>query len=591
VIVAPRFLVNPSTLPSKETTMLPSTFGDVVIAILLSAFRSGFAFQPHVNVVMVAPPRRFSTNPRWSLPMAGASNAALPVHSKSEDEQQPPASVNNVLLAGKSPKAVKLRKEIQQIASDTTTEAPIVILGPKGSGKPSVVEDILQRLPVPQTKTIHRLNLTDALDLYDTMLQTLNILADQTNTTLVLTGFESRTTTSQDEFSKREKLEQIVRKLIGERTFQEKPFLPRILYSLHGTKEPEYLKKYKKNLLLIQVPALQSRVQDMAAIAQAEIQSMEKEYGLRNVLLTKEAIQRLLDHTWDQGKPELQEELRKALLRLTLERQRNPYLFEGPLPFLLEAKHMLVDTNLDHESSRRRLLYDFPILRRIIESPWIFDHLLRFVVTPVFALFLVILFWGPPTRDHNAALTVFWAGWWPAVMISFPLLGRIWCSICPFMAVGNLAQTAVESMGVQLKKWPKWVDTWGPLFAFGLFFVILVWEELWNLPESGALSAWLLLLITSGAVFNQVQFKDRVWCRHLCPIGAMCRTFGTMSMVEVRSFKANCQGCTNPQCVNGDSPVPQASDQFALKGCTMGLKNNQLLDMGHVSGVLGLCFF
>ena len=54
-------------------------------------------------------------------------------------------------------------------------------------------------------------------------------------------------------------------------------------------------------------------------------------------------------------------------------------------------------------------------------------------------------------------------------------------------------------------------------------------------------------------------------------------------MTEVRSFKANCQGCTKPQCVNGDSPVPDPSDTFALKGCTMGLKNNQLRDMGHVS--------
>ena len=62
-----------------------------------------------------------------------------------------------------------------------------------------------------------------------------------------------------------------------------------------------------------------------------------------------------------------------------------------------------------------------------------------------------------------------------------------------------------------------------------------------------------------------------------------------MSMTEVRSFKANCQGCTNPQCVNGDSTVPDPSDTFALKGCTMQLKNNQLLDMGHVR-TRELCF-
>jgi hypothetical protein len=151
------------------------------------------------------------------------------------------------------------------------------------------------------------------------------------------------------------------------------------------------------------------------------------------------------------------------------------------------------------------------------------------------------------------------------------------CSICPCMAVGNLAHEAVVASGVKLKKWPKWVDAvGGGPFAFGLFFALLMWEELWDLPQDGALSAWLLLLITSGAVFNSVQYENRMWCRHLCPIGAMRRTFGTVSMTEVRSFEANCQGCTEPQCVNGISAALDPSDKFALKGCTMELKNNQM---------------
>lgn len=157
-------------------------------------------------------------------------------------------------------------------------------------------------------------------------------------------------------------------------------------------------------------------------------------------------------------------------------------------------------------------------------------------------------------------------------MLSYPFLGRIWCSICPFMAVGTLAQETVTRFGVELKKWPKWASSIGAAFAFGLFFAILMWEELWNLPQNGTLSAYLLLLITSGAVFNSVQFENRMWCRYLCPIGAMCRTFGVISMVEVRSWKANCEGCTNPECVKGKSPALDPADAFALKGCTMQVR-------------------
>jgi hypothetical protein len=32
-------------------------------------------------------------------------------------------------------------------------------------------------------------------------------------------------------------------------------------------------------------------------------------------------------------------------------------------------------------------------------------------------------------RESSAALTVFWAGWWPLVLLSFPVIGRAWCAM------------------------------------------------------------------------------------------------------------------------------------------------------------------
>ena len=59
-------------------------------------------------------------------------------------------------------------------------------------------------------------------------------------------------------------------------------------------------------------------------------------------------------------------------------------------------------------------------------------------------------------------------------------------------------------------------------------------------------------------------------------IAAMNKMFATLSMTEVRTWKANCDGCTNPTCKVGGSPTLDPSDSFAIKGCTMDLKNNQL---------------
>ena len=51
-------------------------------------------------------------------------------------------------------------------------------------------------------------------------------------------------------------------------------------------------------------------------------------------------------------------------------------------------------------------------------------------------------------------------------------------------------------------------------------------------------------------------------------------------MTEIRTYKANCEGCTSPTCYTGGSPTLDPNDTFAIKGCTMDLKNNQLRDVG-----------
>ena len=46
-------------------------------------------------------------------------------------------------------------------------------------------------------------------------------------------------------------------------------------------------------------------------------------------------------------------------------------------------------------------------------------------------------------------------------------------------------------------------------------------QEAWDLPTHGSLSAWLLLLITFGAVVGTAIYEKRIWCRYLCPVGGM----------------------------------------------------------------------
>ena len=279
--------------------------------------------------------------------------------------------LHSVILQGKSPKAVRLRQQLQELWSNPNSNATssILVMGPKGGGKPSIVDELLEKLP---PTTVHRIALDDAVDFMDTVLGTatepgtLDLLADQTNTTLVIKGFDSPTASSEDNFGRHKLLEDVAIKLLLEQSYfsqkdgMEKPFQPRIIYSLHtsGIQDPDFVKQSRntdKQLQIVKVPGLETRTQDMASIASAKIKLLEKEFGLSNrVLLTPEANHRLLDHTWAEGEPELDQELRNAMLRLTLDQQKNPYLFEGPLPWLLEPKHMLVQA--PEENMRHRLL-------------------------------------------------------------------------------------------------------------------------------------------------------------------------------------------------------------------------------------------
>ena len=486
------------------------------------------------------------------------------------------------ILEGGSTKAIRLRKQLQEIWNDPTNTSPIILTGPKGSGKSELAEEIVYQLPSWQTKIVHRLTLDDGIDFLDTILGTashpglFDDLSVQANTTLVLKGFQSQHVDSKDSLDRRGELIDVLDTMVTKGQFYStyenstKAFLPRIVGCTQ--RPPQYFTERcgkHLNATFIKVPSFEQRKSDIQAIAAAKIKLLERKFGLTNIELSKEGRQRLLDHRWEvDGDSELDSELYNGLQLLASEKKWNPFATDS-----LEPRHLLV--NAYDETIRKRLLYDIPFLRNVIMSPWMFGKTLTYIVTPVFILVNLILFLGPQTREENAALTFFWAGWWPGIMLVFPFLGRIWCTVCPFMAVGNIAQEIATNMGVQLKKWPSWAKESGPAFAFGLFYAILMWEELWNLPQSGALSACLLLLITSGAVVNSVIYEKRLWCRYMCPIGAMNKMFATLSMTEVRTFKSNCEGCTTAECINGGSPTV-AHDNYALKGCTMDLKNNQL---------------
>lgn len=187
-------------------------------------------------------------------------------------------------------------------------------------------------------------------------------------------------------------------------------------------------------------------------------------------------------------------------------------------------------------------------VRAFLSSP-IFPVLPRAVVGVFFLLVLAILFLGPVTAEKNIGLTLSWVVGWPLLIFAFFFLARTWCSICGLSVPGWLAQMALKPNRPTphfIKQYSGWIMT--------SLCILLFWiETAWNAYESPRLTAWIILTITLCSLFFSMFFKRRVWCRYLCPLGAINALFSMPSILELRANRHMCTNrCIDQLCYNGD---------------------------------------
>jgi polyferredoxin len=120
---------------------------------------------------------------------------------------------------------------------------------------------------------------------------------------------------------------------------------------------------------------------------------------------------------------------------------------------------------------RVNLLNGYPKLRRFLRSDWWPDRINYGFTLTAFAIAVLLLFIGPQHRSENVVLNLFWAWWWPLILLGFPFVGRLWCAVCPFMIYGEVTQKlSLWLIPRQLKRWPReQAEKWGGWFLFGLF--------------------------------------------------------------------------------------------------------------------------
>ena len=181
-----------------------------------------------------------------------------------------------------------------------------------------------------------------------------------------------------------------------------------------------------------------------------------------------------------------------------------------------------------------------------------------FFVLPALIIFVIAtasLAFGTRNPALSFGLVFTWVVWWGLLIALYVILGRGWCIMCPFGALGEWVQ--------RLSLW--WKRKWGLGFDFKYprrlhnlwmaiaFFIIFIFLDVgYGVSNTPILTVGLISVIVLGAIWVFFFFERRTFCLYHCPLTAFIGISSMLAPFEVRRKDAEvCRQCQSKACFRG----------------------------------------
>ena len=187
-------------------------------------------------------------------------------------------------------------------------------------------------------------------------------------------------------------------------------------------------------------------------------------------------------------------------------------------------------------------IYSIPILSLIFKN----QKVIKTVQLLVLSLFIYGVYMGfyEPTKENIFTKYLFWGLFWSLfIILSITSFGRIFCGICPHGFLGKY----ITKFGLK-KEMPTFLKNRfiGILILFfGWWAIFYAVPDFWRIPLA---TAWLFTALTIFAFIMYYLYKDMSYCKYICPIGTLMKSYSKISPTFLNTYKDDCSSCKTFDC-------------------------------------------